>query len=128
MDDFISLESSETVNSAVYNVKSIELMGKNEVSYYVNYGNGKKIQNTGEAITECLTLDEAFTIVSENIGTATEYKVNSIEISYRVGEDGFGYPVWELETVNTADKKETRFYVNAVSGEIEVDLGTNQLS
>ena len=126
-DDFISLESSETENSTDYDVKSIELMGKNEVSYYVNYGNGKEIQDTGEVITECLTLEEALTIVSENIGAAAEYTVNSIEISYRIRGDGYGYPVWELETVNNVDKKETRFYVNAVSGEIEVDLGSNQL-
>lgn len=126
-DDFTGLESSETGTSAEYDVKSVELMGKNEVSDYVNYGNGEEVQDTGEPITECLTLDEAFTIVSENIGVAAEYTVNSIEISYRVKEDGYGYPVWELETVNNVDKKETRFYVNAVSGEIEVDLGSNQL-
>lgn len=126
-DDFTGLESSETGTFAEYDVKSVELMGKNEVSDYVNYGNGEEVQDTGEPITECLTLDEAFTIVSENIGVAAEYTVNSIEISYRVKEDGYGYPVWELETVNNVDKKETRFYVNAVSGEIEVDLGSNQL-
>lgn len=135
-DDFIGMESKETSDSTEYHVKSVVLKGKNEVPYYVNYGNGEKIQDTGDVITQCLTLDQALTTVSEKIGVAADYTINSIEIAYRVKEDTsknpksdlYGYPVWEMETVNNVDKKETRFYVNAVNGEVEVDLGSNMLT
>ena len=137
-DDLIGVEETEEMNESeklydvYYETKQLYLVGNKEIDFFVNYGNGSEIKETGEKITTSLSLAQALQIVSENIGMAVDYKVNSIELAYRVKEqenpeEYYAYPVWEIEAVNNVDKKENRFYVNVVNGEIEVDIGSQQL-
>ena len=114
-----------------YNTKVLYILGRNETGDYVNLGQNKNIEETGDGITNILTLKQALELVSESVGTTSVYQIRNVGIAYRVvidkqdaveSNEYSAYPVWEIETVNQSDKKETRFYVNVADGTLEVDI------
>lgn len=136
MFDINGQQSQETMKEQEkrmisYDLACLYIMGKNQRGDYMNYTQNKNIEEVGEGITKCIPLKYALEIVSNNIGVASSYKVKSIGIAYRTvvekadaieNNEYSAYPVWEIETENEMDHKETRFYVNAVDGTIEVDV------
>ena len=104
----MSRETKEAQNTKEisYENKSLDIVGKNRTGTYTNYVQSRNIEDTGEAITSCITLKQALKTISENVGMASSYLVKNAEISYRsvaVKKDHSecsAYPVWEIETVN----------------------------
>ena len=73
---------------------------------------------------EILTLDDALSIVSTNIGDNSVYDVFGIEMVYQFkeiqGEDRYkGRLVWKIITRNRNDDKNIWFYVDVESGELD---------
>lgn len=113
-----------------YDIETISFVGKDEVENYTDYASGDIVEETGEAITKTITLKQALQQVSESIGTVSKYRIKSIALAYRKiievedlikNNESSAYPVWEIETVNLTDKKETRFYVDIRDGSIQAD-------
>ena len=121
-------EEAQKTREISYENKSLDIIGKDRTGTYTNYVQSRKIEDTGESITSCITLKQALETISENVGLTSSYLVKNAEISYRsvaVEKDHSecaAYPVWEIETVNQSDDKETRFYVNVADGTLEVDI------
>ena len=85
------------------------------------------IEKEGKAITEIISLEYAFNLLSNRIGENSTYKILSAELGYslteRYGEDnlytyGKGTPIWRIMTMNENDNKNYVFEIDCVTGDI----------
>ncbi len=97
------------------------LEGEGEIPFF----NGMSLNNKITVIDtkkEILDPIAAVDYVSKKIGDSTVYDLYGMELAYQSirGEDGIctATPVWMLLLRRQTDDKETRFYVNASTGEL----------
>lgn len=108
------------------------MINTDEIAVYCGYHNGNtdSIESTGE-ITKVVTPESALHIVSEEIGSNSEYKVSKMEIVYRnqiinetsvEGRESAGVPCYKITGINNNDTRETYFYVELETGNISYDM------
>lgn len=86
-----------------------------------------------QEISEVIPLESAAEYISRKIADNTVYNVNKIELSYKgkekSAEDGEHYeiwtPKWIFYTTNETNGKEVRFYVDVVTGEVDIRKDMN---
>ena len=86
-----------------------------------------------QEISEVIPLERATEYISRKVADNTVYTVNKIELSYKGKEEwteGESYyeiwtPKWIFFTTNETNGKETRFYVDVVTGEVDIRKDTN---
>lgn len=86
---------------------------------------GKVVET--DTITDIISLDSAYDILSKKIGDNSVYDVYGVELVYREcvtkdkledGVDAVLKPMWKFITVNQNDDKYTLFYIDVVTGDI----------
>ena len=120
--------SERTLRIWAYKIKKLEfILGERDISP-IPFG----IKNTytekeGDAITEIISLDNAFNLLSNRIGENSTYKILSVELGYRLTERygegnlyryGEGTPIWRIITMNENDTKNYVFEIDCVTGKI----------
>lgn len=86
-----------------------------------------------QEISEVIPLESAAEYISRKIADNTVYNVNKIELSYKgkeeSAEDGEHYEIWTPKwiffTTNETNGKEVRFYVDVVTGEVDIRKDKN---
>lgn len=86
-----------------------------------------------QEISEVIPLERATEYISRKVADNTVYTVNKIELSYKGKEEWTEgesyYEIWTLKwiffTTNETNGKETRFYVDVVTGEVDIRKDTN---
>ena len=86
-----------------------------------------------QEISEVIPLESAAEYISRKVADNTVYNVNKIELSYKgkeeYAEDGSYYEIWTPKwiffTTNETNGKEVRFYVDVVTGEVDIRKDTN---
>ena len=103
----------------------VELIEHNGIDYFGYIPLATKIEKKEEPITEIISLDNAFTLLSNRIGENSTYKILSAELGYRLTEhygDGYNYgegtPIWRIMTMNENDNKNYVFELDCVTGDI----------
>lgn len=107
------------------------LDAENHVLYFRLLCNNE-VQEMQE-ISEVIPLERATEYISRKVADNTVYTVNRIELSYKgkeeYTEDGSYYEIWTPKwiffTTNETNGKETRFYVDVVTGEVDIRKDTN---
>lgn len=103
----------------------VELIEHNGIDYFGYIPLATKLEKKEEPITEIISLDNAFTLLSNRIGENSTYKILSAELGYRLTErygDGYNYgegtPIWRIMTMNENDNKNYVFELDCVTGQI----------
>ncbi len=83
--------------------------------------------NEEKSFVECVSLQSALQLVSQSIGSNSEYKIFKIETIYRNkiidGEKNifYGIPCWKISGRNITSDEEINFYVNMENGELDYE-------
>ena len=103
----------------------VELIEHNKVDYFGCIALATTTEKQGESITEIISLENAFDLLSDRIGENSTYKILSAELGYRLTErygDGYNYgegtPIWIIMTMNENDNKNYVFEIDCVTGQI----------
>ena len=105
----------------------VELIEHNEIDYFGYVPLATYTEKEGDAITEIISLDNAFNLLSNRIGENSTYKILSVELGYRLTERygegnlyryGEGTPIWRIITMNENDTKNYVFEIDCVTGKI----------
>lgn len=124
----IPYESAVSGTSAYKGAEAPDLMdavleGKNRVTFFNSFVYDLDITED-KVIHEIYSPEKAVKKVSEKIAEQSDYTVNGIELEYiaeTVDSKSENYtcqPAWVILTTNQTDGKETRFYVDAQTGEL----------
>lgn len=117
--------TSEEENT-VYDVAGISMIGKEDIDFFYGSIDNSNITRTGESITKIVTLKEAVQNVLKNIDKKSEIVVKNIEFLYRSKsasdkqETEYAYPVWKVSIYNGKTETLVYYFVNAVTGEMEI--------
>ena len=111
-----------------YDMGLVELIEHNEIDYFGCVALATSTEKQGEAITDIISLENAFDLLSNRIGENSTYKILSTELGYSLtesyGEDnlytyGEGTPIWRIMTMNENDNKNYVFEIDCVTGKIK---------
>ena len=106
-----------------------EMIDTDDIDIYYGVTSALKVEREGEEADECVTPESALRLVSQSIGSNSEYMVKSIESIYRLKkideekEQYYGTPCWKIFGTNTTSGQEISFYVNMISGELDYEEG-----
>ena len=118
------LDESQTIAYDTYEIRGY---GKDKIGFYVMYVGNNTVTETN-TVDSIISLGEALHNLSDSVGDNATYTIKNIKLAYRNveknEEQGIydAHIVWEIETINDVDNKESRFYVDAVKGDVEVDV------
>ena len=103
----------------------VELIEHDEIDYFGCIALATATEKQGDAISEIISLENAFNLLSNKIGENSTYKILSIELGYRLTQnygDGYNYgegtPIWRIMTMNENDNKNYVFEIDCVTGNI----------
>lgn len=124
----VLFESALSGTCAYDSKESVDLMeavlsGENHVLFFNGFECNKTVEET-QVISRVISPKKAVEYISRKIGDNTVYTVTGIELSYMceiIDEENGIYtetPAWLFITTNETSGKETRIYVNVVTGEI----------
>lgn len=100
------------------------LSGKDHVLFFNGFQCNRTVEET-QNISEIISPEKAAEYISQKIGGNTVYTITGIELSYsevKIDEENVIYqaaPVWMFIAANKTNGRETRFYVDAVTGEVK---------
>lgn len=105
------------------------MVEKGDIDVYCGTDNGNTdmIEKTGEEIRKIISAESALNIISDEIGSNSDYDILKMEIVYRrkivnqvmmEGTEYIGIPCWKITGKNNTDGKETYFYVGLQDGEL----------
>lgn len=101
---------------------SVAAMAKyGELSFRNGHECNEKITRKNK-IEKCVLLEDVMEQLENMVGEESRYRIQAIELGYREKWKDTtleAKPVWRIETVNETDEKETSFYIDVVTGEIE---------
>ena len=120
------MRSSVIVSSGTDSIELTEafLEGNNQVTFF-QYISDAEAEAT-DTYKKILSPERALSNVSEEIGEASQYDVWGVELMYKVREskDENGKvqeeasPKWMVLATNRTDGRETRFFVDVITGEV----------
>ena len=104
----------------------VELIEHDKIDYFGCVALATATEKQGEAITDIISLENAFDLLSNRIGENSTYKILSIELGYSLTERthenlynyGEGTPIWRIMTMNENNKKNYVFEIDCVTGKI----------
>ena len=104
----------------------VELIEHDKIDYFGCVALATATEKQGEAITDIISLENAFDLLSNRIGENSTYKILSTELGYSLTERthenlynyGEGTPIWRIMTMNENNKKNYVFEIDCVTGKI----------